>query len=62
MSARSVIEEMVRDPYSFKQLGGKYKEVRSARFGDHRIIYVIREEHKEIVLLAVEPRSGAYER
>ncbi len=56
------INELVVDPYSFKELAGKFKEIRSARFGDHRIIYSINESKKEIILLALESRSSVYKR
>ncbi len=60
--AQRLIQELVLDPYSYKELTGKFREIRSARFGDHRIIYAIDETRKEIVLLALEPRSSIYKR
>ncbi|MBI4257502.1 MAG: type II toxin-antitoxin system RelE/ParE family toxin [Thaumarchaeota archaeon] len=60
--ARQTLVELARDPYSFKELRGRFRDLRSARFGDHRIIYAINENSKEIVLLAVEPRGSAYDR
>lgn len=60
--AQQVIRELVVDPYSYKELAGKFKEIRSARFGDHRIIYSVNDAKKEIVLLAVEARSSVYKR
>ena len=60
--SRKVIDDILRDPYSYRELSGRYNELRSARFGDHRIIYAIRESAKEIVLLAVEARSSVYGR
>lgn len=60
--ARSRLEEIARDPYSFKELRGRFRNLRSARFGGHRIIYTVNEDQKEIILLAVEPRGSAYER
>ena len=56
------MNEVASDPYSFKELWGRFRGLRSARFGDHRIIYSIVEERRQIVLLAVEPRGSAYER
>ena len=50
------------DPYSFKELAGKFKEIRNARFGDHRINYSINESKNEIILLALESRSSVYKR
>ena len=60
--ARRTVEEIANDPYSFKELRGRFRSLRSARFGGHRIIYTINAGRKEIVLLAVEPRGSAYER
>jgi mRNA-degrading endonuclease RelE of RelBE toxin-antitoxin system len=57
-----LVQEIANDPYSFKELRGRFKELRTARFGSHRVIYTIREERKEVVLLAVEPRGSAYDR
>lgn len=59
---RQVLNEVSSDPYSFKELWGKFRGLRSARFGDHRIIYTMLEPKKQVVLLAVEPRGSAYER
>ncbi len=58
--ARQTLEEIANDPYSFKELRGKFSDLRSARFGTHRVIYAINEREKEVVLLAVEPRGSAY--
>jgi mRNA-degrading endonuclease RelE of RelBE toxin-antitoxin system len=50
------------NPYSFKELWGRFRGLRSARFGDYRIIYTVVENKKQVILLAVEPRSSAYEK
>jgi mRNA-degrading endonuclease RelE of RelBE toxin-antitoxin system len=60
--ARRTVEEIGNDPYSFKELRGRFRSLRSARFGGYRIIYTIIADRKEVVLLAVEPRGSAYER
>lgn len=60
--ARVTLEEIARNPYSFKELGGRFRNLRSARFGDHRIIYTLNEDRREVILLAVEPRGSAYDR
>lgn len=39
----SIIKEIIEDPYSYKELKGQLKNLRSARFGDFRIIYRINE-------------------
>jgi mRNA-degrading endonuclease RelE of RelBE toxin-antitoxin system len=44
--SRQTVEEIASDPYSFKQLKGKFKDLRSARFGKHRIIYTIIESKR----------------
>ncbi|MGI0079739.1 MAG: type II toxin-antitoxin system RelE family toxin [Nitrososphaerales archaeon] len=62
LRAQKVIEELVTDPYSCKELAGRFKDLRSARFGDHRVIYSINETAKEIIFLAVESRSSVYKR
>jgi mRNA-degrading endonuclease RelE of RelBE toxin-antitoxin system len=60
--SKQALIEIANDPYSFKELWGRFRGLRSARFGDHRIIYTIMESKKQVVLLAVEPRASAYER
>jgi mRNA-degrading endonuclease RelE of RelBE toxin-antitoxin system len=60
--SKQALEEIANDPYSFKELKGKFRDLRSARFGKHRVIYTIIESKKEVILLAVEPRSSVYER
>ncbi len=60
--SKQLLEEIAGNPYSFKELKGKFRDLRSARFGKHRIIYAITESKKEIILLAVEPRRSVYER
>jgi mRNA-degrading endonuclease RelE of RelBE toxin-antitoxin system len=60
--SKRALEEITKDPYSFKELKGKFRDLRSARFGKHRIIYTIIESKKEVILLAVEPRRSVYER
>ena len=45
--SRDVLNEIARDPYSFKELWGKFRGLRSARFGGHRIIYAIEGEKKQ---------------
>lgn len=60
--ARKTLGEIVTDPYSFKQLRGRYQELRSARFGNYRIVYAIKEQEKEVILLAIELRGTIYQR
>jgi mRNA-degrading endonuclease RelE of RelBE toxin-antitoxin system len=60
MRAEKVVKQIASDPYSYKELTGRFKELHSARFGDHRIIYSINEPTGEIVLLALEARGTVY--
>ncbi|MBI3859818.1 MAG: type II toxin-antitoxin system RelE/ParE family toxin [Thaumarchaeota archaeon] len=60
--SRQTLNDIAEDPYSFKELKGRFRNLRSARFGNHRIIYTVMESKEEIVLLAVEPRKSAYDR
>jgi mRNA-degrading endonuclease RelE of RelBE toxin-antitoxin system len=60
--SKQALEEIANSPYSFKELKGKFRNLRSARFGKHRIIYAIIESKKEVILLVVEPRRSVYER
>jgi mRNA-degrading endonuclease RelE of RelBE toxin-antitoxin system len=60
--SKRTLEDVANDPYSFKELKGKFRNLRSARFGKYRIIYTIIEARKEVILLAVEPRRSVYER
>ena len=55
-----VITELVRDPYSYKELKGQLADLRSARFGDFRIIYRINEEQKAVELISVGHRASVY--
>ena len=59
--SRTALEEIARDPYSFKELRGRFRDLRSARVGGRRIIYTINGSRREVVLLAVEPRGSVYE-
>ena len=56
----SIIKEIIEDPYSYKELKGQLKNLRSARFGDFRIIYRINEKNKIIELIAVGHRRSVY--
>lgn len=60
--SRQTLNGIASDPYTFKELWGRFRGLRSARFGDHRIVYAIVEAKKQIILLAVEPRGSVYER
>jgi len=55
-----VIAQLAQDPYSYKELRGQLKDLRSARFGDFRIIYGINEKQKIVELIAVGHRGSVY--
>jgi len=59
--ARQLIKEIQVNPYAFKELGGKLRGLRSARFGDYRIIFAIDERQKVVILFSVRPRERVYE-
>ncbi len=59
--ARRLIKEIQANPYAFKELSGKLRGLRSARFGDYRIIFAINERQKTVILFSVRPRERAYE-
>ncbi|MCP8321987.1 MAG: type II toxin-antitoxin system RelE/ParE family toxin [archaeon] len=59
--ARQLIKEIQANPYAFKELGGKLRGLRSARFGDYRIIFAIDERQKVVILFSVRPRERVYE-
>ena len=59
--AWTIIDEIQRDPYSYRSLSGQLSGTRSARAGDLRIIYVIDEPEKRIILLHVGHRERVYE-
>lgn len=40
--ASRIIRELQSEPYQYKELSGRLKGIRSARFGDHRILYIRR--------------------
>lgn len=60
-NALRVIGEIQNDPHSFKQLTGSLRGLCSARFGDYRIVYVVEEKTKSVILLKVRQRERVYE-
>jgi addiction module RelE/StbE family toxin len=48
------------DPYSGKKLSGEYKETRSLKTWPYRIIYYINKKRKEIWIISILHRQGAY--
>lgn len=59
--ARQLIRKIQTEPYASKELSGRLQGLRSARFGDYRIIYAIDEKQKAVVLASIRPRERAYE-
>jgi addiction module RelE/StbE family toxin len=60
--ARATLKTIQEKPYENKELRGRLKGLRSARFGDYRIVYAINEMNKTVVLIFVGPRERIYER
>jgi mRNA interferase RelE/StbE len=56
------IEKLKNDPYSSKRLHGSLKGKYSLRVGDYRVIYVIDDDKKEVVLYCISHRKKVYER
>jgi mRNA interferase RelE/StbE len=60
--AFQVIENIIaHDPYSGKQLKGKYSGLFSYRFSDYRIIYEIKQKALTIVILRIRHRKNVYD-
>lgn len=56
-------ENVSRDPFShpnIKRLTGKLRGLFRYRIGDWRVVYRIDEESKQVVVLVIVHRSGAY--
>lgn len=56
----NLLAQIAEDPYSYKELKGQLETLRSARFGDFRIIYRINEKQKIVELIAVGHRRSVY--
>ena len=60
--AFTLIENVLaKDPYSGKQLKGRYKGLFSYRFSDFRIIYEIAELRLVIIVLRIRHRKNVYD-
>ena len=59
--ASHLIKKIQAEPHTFKELSGKLKGLRSARFGYYRIVYAIDEKQKAVILASIRPRETAYE-
>ncbi|MBN2442293.1 MAG: type II toxin-antitoxin system RelE/ParE family toxin [Spirochaetales bacterium] len=62
MKVFDLIETIVaKDPYSGRELKGKYKGLYSYRFADYRIIYQINDDEIEILILRIRHRKDVYD-
>lgn len=60
--AFELIENVIaRDPFSGKQLKGKYKGLFSYRFSDFRIVYEIKKQQLVIIILRIRHRTNVYD-
>ena len=56
------IEKVIaHDPYSGKELKGKYRGLFSYRFSDYRIVYKIEKSRLVVVVLRVRHRKHVYD-
>jgi len=56
-----LLEQIQEEPHSYKPLSGQLSGMRSARVGDLRVLYIVEENEKRIVLLRVGHRERVYE-
>ncbi|MEA2053566.1 MAG: type II toxin-antitoxin system RelE/ParE family toxin [Candidatus Thermoplasmatota archaeon] len=56
------IDKLRENPYSFKRLHGSLKGKHSLRVGDYRVVYVINDNKKEVILYCLGHRKRVYER
>ena len=59
---RAALEELAEDPERGKPLQMTLRGLRSWRTGDFRIVYRVREDAIEILVLAIGHRRDVYER
>jgi mRNA interferase RelE/StbE len=60
--AFGLIETVIApDPYSGKELKGRYKGLFSYRFSDYRIVYEIRKKQLIVVVLRIRHRKHVYD-
>mgnify|MGYP000064707553 CR=1 FL=1 len=55
------IDELKMNPHAYKKLHGKFEGLFSMRIGDYRVIYIINEKEREVILLSATHRRKAYE-
>lgn len=57
----SAICDLQQNPWEGKPLqGSKFKNTRSIRVGDYRVLYLINEEEEEILILVAKHRREVY--
>ncbi len=56
-----MLEELQRYPHSYKLLSGQLAGTRSARIGNLRVLYIIEESERRVILLHVGQRERVYE-
>ena len=54
------LEEILAHPSKSKELKGSLKGIRTARFGDYRILYIICEKDRTIEIISVGDRKSVY--
>ena len=52
--------EIVKNPYKFKLLEGKFKNYRKNRKGNYRIIFEVNEKNKEVIIFNIGKRDNIY--
>lgn len=56
MNSRGCID-IQSDPFRYKELVGRLEGLRSARFGDYRLLFGVDSRENVVVLIGVEPRE-----
>ena len=60
--AFELIENVIaHDPYSGKELKGKYKGLFSYRFAEYRIVYEVKKKQLIVVVLRIRHRKHVYD-
>ena len=60
--AFELIEHVIaHDPYSGKELKGKYKGLFSYRFAEYRIVYEVKKKQLIVVVLRIRHRKHVYD-
>jgi mRNA interferase RelE/StbE len=54
------IAELGQNPHKFPLLKGKFKGLRKMRIGDYRVLYMVDDAKRMVVLVAVNERGQVY--